>query len=514
MQNRDEVIRRKWLALVLIGTPLCLCPTALLAETRYFGLHVLHDAPQRGVPLVELRTVNDIPYWTDSAGRIAVNEPGLNGQEVYFYVASHGYEVPPDGFGYRGVRLKVKPGSRATIRVRRTNIAERLYRVTGAGTYRDSVLLGEKPPPIQPLLNAEVLGSDSVLTAVFRGKIYWFWGDTNRVSYPLGNFDVPGAVSLLPADGGLDPDLGTNLQYFVAEDGFAKATCNMPGKGPTWIEGLTVLGEGKQQRMFAAYAKIKPPLSVYERGIAEFDDDAKQFRKCLSFEEDAVAYPMGHPVRVTDQGTDYVYFCKPLPHVRTKATADALLDLSKYESYTYFKTGSTDDRFEIVRDKSGSLKWTWRIATLRPTREIEARLVKKELLTEDERTFQIPVAASDRRFTLHSSSVAWNDFRNRWVMIALEVGGESSFLGELYYSEAKKVTGPWSPAVKIVTHDKYSFYNPRLHPMLQKENGRFLYFEGTYTKMFSGAKVATPRYDYNQIMYRLDLSDERLQPGK
>lgn len=47
--------------------------------------------------------------------------------------------------------------------------------------------------------------------------------------------------------------------------------------------------------------------------------------------------------------------------------------------------------------------------------------------------------------------------------------------------------------------------------MLQKENGRFLYFEGTYTKMFSGVKVATPRYDYNQIMYGLDLADQRLQ---
>lgn len=95
MQNRDEVTRRKWLALILIGTPLCSCPTALLAETRYFGIQVTDGETKRGVPLVELRTVNDIRYWTDSAGRIAVNEPGLNGQEVYFYVASHGYEVPP-----------------------------------------------------------------------------------------------------------------------------------------------------------------------------------------------------------------------------------------------------------------------------------------------------------------------------------------------------------------------------------------------------------------------------------
>ena len=37
-----------------------------------------------------------------------------------------------------------------------------------------------------------------------------------------------------------------------------------------------------------------------------------------------------------------------------------------------------------------------------------------------------------------------------------------------------------------------------------------VYFEGTYTASFSDAKERTPRYDYNQIMYRLNLDDPRL----
>ena len=37
-----------------------------------------------------------------------------------------------------------------------------------------------------------------------------------------------------------------------------------------------------------------------------------------------------------------------------------------------------------------------------------------------------------------------------------------------------------------------------------------IYFEGTYTREFSDAPVATPRYNYNQLMYRLDLADPRL----
>ena len=69
--------------------------------------------------------------------------------------------------------------------------------------------------------------------------------------------------------------------------------------------------------------------------------------------------------------------------------------------------------------------------------------------------------------------------------------------------------GPWVYALKVVTHDRYSFYNPKQHPMFDKEGGRFIFFEGTYTHTFSGNADATPRYDYNQIMYRLDLDDPR-----
>ena len=55
------------------------------------------------------------------------------------------------------------------------------------------------------------------------------------------------------------------------------------------------------------------------------------------------------------------------------------------------------------------------------------------------------------------------------------------------------------------------FYNPKQHPFYDQEGGRIIYFEGTYTNSFSGNPVQTPRYEYNQIMYRLDLSDPRLK---
>ena len=108
-------------------------------------------------------------------------------------------------------------------------------------------------------------------------------------------------------------------------------------------------------------------------------------------------------------------------------------------------------------------------------------------------------------------SVHWNAFRKRWIVIVGQVEGTSN-LGEIWYAEADAPEGPWRWARKIVTHEKYSFYNPAHHEFFDQKNGQIIYFEGTYTQSFSGAAFATPWYNYNQIMYRLDLSDPRLHP--
>jgi hypothetical protein len=48
------------------------------------------------------------------------------------------------------VRALTAAGGRAEVRIERTNIAERLYRVTGAGLYRVSVILGRPSPTPRP----------------------------------------------------------------------------------------------------------------------------------------------------------------------------------------------------------------------------------------------------------------------------------------------------------------------------------------------------------------------------
>jgi len=487
------------------------CPANEVEPKGYFAIRVVDRATGRGVPLVELRTVHAVRYVTDSAGWVAFYEPGLMDKEVFFFVTSHGYQFPKDGFGMAGVRLKTVPGGEATLKIDRVNVAERLYRVTGAGIYRDSVLLGRPVPIRQPLLNALVFGSDSINSVVYRGKIYWFWGDTSRPSYPLGNFHVPGATSLLPADGGLDPDQGVDLEYFLAPDGFAKPTAQMPGEGPTWIDALVVLTDAEgQERMFAKYVKVAPPMRVYERGLVEWNDEQKRFEKRLTLDMAAPVVPAGHTMLHTDGGKKYVYFCEAYPLVRVPAEPEALLDPSRYEAYTYFKPGSRADEPLLDRGADGSLRLGWKTDAPPLEEELEAKLVASGQLRPEERWFVLSdLNEPDKRVRIARSSVFWNKFRQRWIMIGLESWG-TSMLGEIWYAEAPQPLGPWRLARKIVTHDRYSFYNPKQHPMFDQQDGRVIYFEGTYTHTFSGNPEQTPRYDYNQIMYRLDLADPRL----
>ncbi len=462
------------------------------------------------MPLVELRTVNNIRRWTDSNGVVAFYEPGLMGQKVFFHVGSHGYEFPKDGFGNRGRAVEATEGGHAEWKIKRLNIAERLYRVTGAGIYRDSVLVGKKVPIKHPVLNGKVLGSDSVLNAVYGGKIYWFWGDTNRPGYPLGNFHVAGAVSHLPKDGGLDPALGVDLDYFLDHSGFAKETARMPGKEPTWLSGLVNLhGKDGSELLFAAYVKIRKKLEIYERGLVKFNDTANQFEKVAQFDTDAPMFPHGHPFLHTVDGVEYVYFADPYPLVRVRADPERLKDLSSYEAHTCLKGGSRFDSPRLDRAADGTLRYTWKKNTPPVGPKRQAELIKEGHIKPDEALLRLCDVETGKPVTAHRGSVYWNDYRRRFIMIAIEVGG-TSYLGEVWYAEAEMPEGPWLAARKIVTHDKYSFYNPKQHPMFDQHGGRVIYFEGTYTKTFSGNTDPTPRYDYNQIMYRLDLSDPRL----
>ena len=482
---------------------------ARAGDPKYFEIRVVDGQTGRGVPLVELLTVNHLRFVTDSAGRVAFFEPGMMNRDVYFYISSHGYEFPSDGFGYTGTRLKPVGGGTASVKLKRLNIAERLYRITGEGIYNDTILLGDKVQVANPLLNAEVLGQDSVQAAVYRNRIHWFWGDTMRLRYALGHFRTAGATSELPAGGGLDPRIGVDLKYFTNADGFSRPMCAFDPENPepVWIDGVCVVPDEKGvEKLVSHFARMKSLGEKEEHGLIVFDDAKEEFERVATFDlKNRWRCPRGHAVR----HGDFIYFGEPFLNVRVKASLAALRDPASYEMWSCVADGSPLHEASIDRDANGNPRWRWSASAEAIGPEDERTLMKSANVKWGAAFFQPTDVDTKKPVHLHAGNVTWNEFRKRWVMIAVEQGG-TSFLGEVFYLEADDPAGPWLRAKKIVTHNRHSFYNPCHHAFFDQDGGRVIYFEGTYSRTFSGNSDATPRYDYNQIMYRLDLADPRL----
>ena len=481
----------------------------------YFKIQVVDRQTGRGVPLVELRTTNNARYYTDSNGIVAYYEPGLMDREVFFFVESHGYEFPKDGFGMNGTRLKTSPGGSAVIKIDRLNIAERLYRVTGQGIYRDSVLTGTPVPLKNPVLDGQVMGQDSVFTWIYQGRLFWMWGDTARPSYPLGNFAMSGAVSDLPGKGGLDPSVGVDLEYYVDENGFSRKMSPLKESGLVWLDGLlTVRDHHGNERMVAKFARLKGLGEVLERGLMVFNDATETFEPLIRGSVEFLPYRnTGHAFGVEVNGSLYYYFTSPSPmgaRLRVRAQWDDVIDPNRYEALTALAPGTSNDNARIDLGKSETAcRWVTFAELIASQNKTKAEIV--EALEQEAKDVRVYDVESGKAIMPHNGSVYFNDYRQRWIGIFVQQFGEPSNLGEVWYAEADTPVGPWAYARKIVTHNKYSFYNPKQHPFFDKEAGQVIFFEGTYSHTFSGSpESATPRYDYNQIMYCLNLDDPRL----
>jgi hypothetical protein len=492
-------------------------PESAMARGGAFGIHVVDAKTGRGVPLVELRTVNDVRYYTDSAGYAAVADPGFMNRKVYFNISAPGYEHPADGFGYRGFAADIRPRGSIRVSIERVDIAERLYRTTGEGIYLDSVLLGHPSPIEHPLMNGDVMGQDSVLATVYRGKVHWFWGDTGRPSYPLGNFRTSGATSELPGQGGLDPAVGVNLHYYTDAAGFCRPMCPLPGEsgGVVWMGGLTVVPDRSgRMKMVALYSRRQGMGRLYEHGLALWNDHKNVFQKHTVFPlEEKWRLPTGQASDYAHGGKNYRIFNPEFPTVRVEAILDAVADVSRYEGFSCLKPGThfAGRKSRIHRRADGTAIWSWHRDTPPLSSAQEAELIAAGLIKPHEAHFQLTDAATGKSVRIAAGSFYFNHYLKKWVMIGCQVGGES-FLGEVWCAAADQPTGPWRKAVKVATHPHYSFYNPTQHPFFDQDHGRYIYFEGTYSVTFSGNTHPVPRYDYNQLMYRLDLADQRLEP--
>lgn len=427
-------------------------------------IDVVEEGSGWPVPLVELRTTHKARFVSDNAGVIAFDLPELMGRETWFFVEGHGYEVRKDGFGYRGVRLTPEPGKTCRVTVKRRLPGKRLGRITGGGLFGESQRLGLETGWVEQ----GILGCDSVQTAVHKGRRYWLWGDTTLPRYPLGLFHMIGATTELRPLKSFEPPVRLRYEYVSGDEGEPRVVGEMPGSGPTWISGFVSLPDNEgQPRLVGTYIKVTPPLTAYESGLCVWDGREERFKRhkvLWTKTEDAPEAPLcpdGHPVLWTDEsGRKSVLFGDPFPRLKCAASFEAWSDPGAWEA-------------------------------------LEAQ--KK-----------VPTRAAGESIAPHRGSIAWNAYRNKWVAVFTQMFGKPSAFGELWYAEAERPTGPWGGAVKVVTHANYTFYNPRLHPEFTPSRSPVLLFEATYTKQFAKHAEATPRHDYNQVLYRLDLDDPAL----
>ncbi len=479
-------------------------------------IHVTDAATGRGIPLAELVTVDDVVYVTDNAGRVALDEPQLQGQTLFLKPRSPGYLSRKDGFGIEGVRITVKPGDKVTIPLERSNIAERLFRITGRDLYRESLQLRSPVPIRHPLSNGLVAGQDSVQTAVYQGRLHWFWGDTSRLSYPLGLFRTAGAVSDLPKEGALPASAGIDLEYFTGPDGFARAMVRLPeSEGVVWIQGLVVVpDESGRERMVCSYSRRRGLEQPLQQGHLVWNDHEAVFEKLSDIPlEETWRLLQAHPIRQVMDGREYLVCGNPFPTVRVPAELQAISHPEVWEAWTCVDAAADPRGLKPARTPAGQLDWGWRKA-VPVSQQLEERWLREGLVQPEELRF-LPQNAGKpgQRVLFHGGSVCWNSWRKRWVLIGNAQHwerGATSFLGEVYYSEAESPQGPFLQALLIATHPGQSFYNPCQHVEFDEQSGRCILFEGTYTSMFTNSPP-TPRYNYNQLMYRLDLGDVRLQ---
>ncbi len=453
------------------------------------GVRVLDAETERGVPLVELRG-NGRTWVTDSAGWAAIYEPGWLGTTEDFELVSHGYTST-------SATLDLSVDGRSEVPIERRNPAERIYRVTGGGIYRDSVLLGEPTPIAEPVLNGQVVGLDSTHTAVHEGQLFHVWGDTLRASYPLGHFKTAGATSVLPDDGGLDPDQGVDLRYFENADGFSRPVADVADEGLVWTSGLvSIPSDSGPGELIAPYANVGGRDSTLGAGMLRWDPTIEAFEAIASWTTPPPAEPSG--TAFLERGS--VYFTDivrgdgpPYRVVRSEASLDALSDPDAWANWT-----ARDLDGELVRS-AGRAVYSWRPGAAVTTEDTPG-VRPDELLYGHMRD-----PFGDTEVGDHIGSVFWNQHLGRYLRIFARPFGDDAFLGETWLSVSDTPMGPWAWARKVVTHDDYSFYNPRHHPEFDADGGRIVYFQGTYSATFASTDRPTPRYDYNQVMYRLDL---------
>jgi len=488
----------------------------------FFRVDVVDDETGIGVPLVLLRTNNYLEYFSDSAGRVAFFEPGMMNTSVWFSVLADGYELnvrkTKGAYSYNApydsgfvVNTRVGAGP-AIVYMTRKQHAERVYRLTGGGLYRDSVLTGAPIPEtvadralIDPLSGST--GQDTLhLVNLNATHVMYFFGDTVCPrSARQNNCNAKGmytvaAVSDLGNDSRAEyqPSQPPRLKYIADSNHDAPHPIApiAPLSQNTWIAGVFMGiddGDAASGRdnyssdvLFAAYFKnpgdgASPGQA--KQGMAIWNASARQM--------EALGSPWPRNASLSLNGAHAVQVISP---------ADAA---KGFEAYAWFVNGYVTSRV----------------------------LAKASAVARYERFEHLPMPAMP---TVSCNTVNWNAWAKRYLCLGdnrIDDGGIFLFGGPVPITIAwsHDLLGPYVNATEIIAHNASgaSCYNGLHMPHMDMEGGRVVHVACTYTAMWSntdkdpnlwssclfginshqGCSPVVPRYEYNNIVSRIDLQN-------
>ena len=547
------------------GSPAALSPLPPPDTASFhFRIAVVDGATRRGVPLVLLRTGDFVQQYSDSAGNVAFFEPGLMDQPVWFSVLADGYNLSSratdnptaqaysDGYD-SGVVLTTTSGGSATVVLDRLQHAERVYRLTGGGIYRDSVLTGDHaaiPPSAVPRAVIDgasgSIGQDTLMLAPYKGQLIWLFGDTvcprsarQNNCNGTGMYTV-GARSCLPGGGpaaaaNCDPAAPPALQYFGEESppGFHHPhpiAPIPPLSQNTWIAALATIDAGTpQEALFGAYYKnpgdgAEPGSAA--QGMARWDDESQtlikhgeEWPRNASLSLNGVHAVQRLSPADAARLPKYVWFCNGAVNSRVLADAASMSSYSSFESLPRLGLGATEWHCQTVN---------WNVAT--------GRYVCMGTAAVNSASDVQSIAFSHSlRGPYVNGSVSRNSFPSFATSSLppppLLSAPPSPRPSPMLLSSLVLTYAGWRLAVLQVvsTHNASgsSCYNALHMPHLDLSNGT-IFYACTYTSMWSnnrtlgpnlwstclfgsrlgsgqGCAPVAPRYEYNNLVYRVDL---------
>jgi hypothetical protein len=466
----------------------------LPAPGQMFTLLVLDGKTKRALPGAQV-IMPHRTYVTDSSGAAAIYETGVMNSHATVTLAADGYVTAT------GVSVDLTPGltRQVTIDPDASQIAVRLYRINGPGIFRDRVLLGQSS---SQGLNADMISQDGPMTALYQGRVYWTFGDTNHESAGHSNYRGSAASSAIPVDAERWFPLGYVHQIDGREAAIAPVSEFDNDGALAWPGGLASVPDARgTERLYSTFRIMngKTGFDTLALGLGRYNDTTHVFERKLWFDLARPTQPGAHAFKVNDGAQSFLYYENL---TRIPASEGGLLHPESYEAFTPLQPDGTAEH-----DDTGRIRYRWRTQTA----ELGSDNVAGSGASNGERLFgQLRDArlepGAPHRVPIKASARDYNPFRKRYVEVITEDQPNFVPLDATWYAEADTPMGPWVYARRITGAGSRSIYNPTIAPF--RNNDAQILFAAVYAAPFIPAPPL-PYYNYSVVMHMLDVNDLR-----